>query len=315
MRGRSGGHPWLLLCLRLAVALPCSAAAWQPRLDLTLGTDYRRGELDWNIAGDVFGANPNVQSQLRWYDLESPQVNAALHAELDRVVVEAKGAYGGITDGSNQDSDYLADDRQLEFSRSDNKSGGELAEGSLGVGYRLRFYDKATDHYTAIIPMLGYSLNRQNLQIRDGVQTIPATGPFTGLDSRYDAEWRGPWLGVALQMAAGPRTALVLAMDYHWAQYKAEANWNLRKDLAHPVSFRHDGYGTGIVAALTLSHDLTRHWSVIARLEAEHWRANAGRDTLYTVDPDTGEQQTLVTRLNAVEWQSRAAGLAVRYRF
>jgi hypothetical protein len=303
------------LCLLLAVLLPRPAAAWQPRLDLTLGADYRQAEMDWNIAGDIFGTHPNVQSQLRWDDLEIAQVNAALHAELDQVVVEAKGAYGGIVDGSNQDSDYLADNRQLEFSRSDNKGGGELTEGSLGVGYRLRLDGKAAGHYTFIIPMLGYSLLRQNLQIRDGVQTIPAAGPFTGLDSRYDTEWRGPWLGAVLQMAAGPRTMLVLAMDYHWAEYEAKADWNLREDLAHPVSFRHAGTGSGIVAALTLIHDLTRHWSVMARLEAEHWRIDAGRDTLYAVDPDTGVKQTLVTRLNAVEWQSHAAGVAVRYRF
>jgi len=42
--------------------------------DFTLSTCYRVDELDWNIAGDINGNNPNVLSELAWDDVESYQL-------------------------------------------------------------------------------------------------------------------------------------------------------------------------------------------------------------------------------------------------
>ena len=37
-------------------------------------TGYRADDLDWNIAGDINGNNPNVLSELTWDDVKSYQV-------------------------------------------------------------------------------------------------------------------------------------------------------------------------------------------------------------------------------------------------
>lgn len=314
--GRIGGAQRLLLCALVAAALPAAAAREAPRYDFQVGTDYRRAQLDWNIAGDLSGSNPNVLSELRWYELDIAQLSAALRAQAGRVVVELAGDYGDIADGKNRDSDYLADNRQLESFRSANHAAGRVYDARLGVGYRFPLFDAAARHYGDLIPMLGWSLQRQNLRIRDGLWVVPAGGgPISGLDSRYEARWRGPWIGATLRLEAAARAVFSIDLAYHWADYAAKADWNLRSDLAHPLSFRHDSVGSGMVAGLALSYRCSRHWSIVGRVQAESWRARPGVDTFYLVDAGTGAVQAQATRLNAVRWRSHSLGLSALYRF
>lgn len=302
----------------LIAACPAATSArGLSHFEFSLGVDYRLGEFDWNIAGDANGANPNILSELSWVDLEIPQVTASMSAHFgDHVVLRADGAYGRIINGKNQDSDYAGDNRTLEFSRSNNAGRGDTDDTSLALGYRFVVFDEAAGRYAHITPLAGYSLHHQNLKIKNGVQTIPATEPLPGLNSTYDAEWQGPWLGVNMRLEADERTALLVDLAYHWADYAAEANWNLRDDLAHPVSYRHDSQGQGVIAALGITHVLRRHWAVLVRLESQHWSADPGTDIVYLVDATTGAPQPpSTTRLNAVHWVTRALGAAVIFRY
>jgi len=300
----------MLLCSTL------TAAQGLPRYELSLGADYRLAEFDWSIAGELNGTAPNVLSELTWTDLEIPQVSAAARVNFGRhVVLQANGAYGEIISGKNQDSDYAGENRSSEFSRSNNAGRGRIDEASLALGYRFRVYDSLAGRYAHITPLAGYSLHHQNLKIKDGVQTIPATGPLADLSSTYDAQWQGPWLGLNMRLEAGERTALLVDMAYHWADYSAEADWNLRDDLAHPVSYRHAATGEGVIAALGVVHALSRHWEVVARIESQHWTTDPGVDTVYLIDAGSGAVSAVTTRLNAVHWKSRLLGITAIYRF
>jgi len=293
-----------------------SAAEGLPRFEMSLGADYRLAKFDWSIAGDLAGANPNVLSELTWRDLEIPQVNAVARVGFgDNVVLQAYGDYGQIINGENQDSDYLGDNRSLEFSRSNNDGRGNIDDLNVALGYHFLAFDPLAGHYAHITPLAGYSLHHQNLKIKNGVQTIPATGPLADLDSRYDAQWEGPWVGLNLRLEAGTRTALLIDMAYHWADYSAEADWNLRDDLSHPVSYRHDTNGRGVVAVLGVIHTLSRHWEVLTRIESQHWSTDSGVDTVYLVDTSSGAVSATTTRLNGVHWKTRLLGVAAIYRF
>ena len=306
---------WSMLSVAVLHA-PVTAAQGVSHLDLTLGADYRRAQLDWNIAGDIAGNNPNVLSELIWRDMEIAQLSAAVQANLGvHLVLQGSGAYGYIMNSNNQDSDYLGDNRSIEFSRSLNKGAGNISDASLALGYRFSVFDDSVGRFAQIIPMAGYSDHRQNLRIKDGTQVIPvsAEGPIPGLDTTYDAEWKGPWLGLNMRLEASERTAILIDLAYHWADYTAVADWNLRSDLAHPVSFRHDSTGTGIVTVVALAHRLGSHWELLARLESQHWTGKTGVDTTY--DTSTGSIVADITHLNVVHWRSRVAGLAATYHF
>ena len=284
--------------------------------DFSLGTDYRRAQLDWNIAGSLAGTTPNILSELTWSDLEIVQITGAAQITVvDRIVLQGRAVYGAVLSGKNQDSDYDGDNRTLEFLRSNSKGGGDIGEASIGLGYDFRTSVASTGQYVHVTPMVGYSRHLQYLKISDGRQTIPPTGPLANLDSNYNADWSGPWLGLNLRLEATDRTSVIIAAEYHWADYYAEANWNLRDDLAHPVSFKHTTRGFGFIFSMALSHAVTRHWDVLARMESQNWQGDPGIDTLYTINATTGVLQPAATRLNGVNWQSLSVGMAATYHF
>jgi len=305
--------------LLIVVALCGHAAhAVEVERDLTLGLGYRNAELNWNIAGALDGTSPNVLSELKWYEMQMVEVNAASELRVGKhVLARGRANYGEVVDGHNQDSDFVGDNRTGEFSRSNNKGDGQAGEGSVGVGYQFWWYDSSVGRYARIVPQVGYAWRGQYFNITDGRQTLPASaaGPIDNLNSSYDAEWQGPWLGLTLDMDAGEDTRLRLDFEYHFTDYHAEANWNLRDDWAHPVSFVHDTRATGVVAALELNRKLSERWSFVARVESQRFVGEPGTDIINSIDSNTGAIEQLSTRLNAVLWQSLAANVGVTLRF
>ena len=236
-------------------------------IEVEVGYGYRRDSLDWNIAGDLQGNNPNVLSELTWEDLLIHEIHMGVRADLKNAFF-LKGSinYGVIVAGDNQDSDYAADNREMEFSRSNNDADkGNTLDGQFGAGYRFRLISESL----SVIPLAGYSYHRQHLSMTDGYQTItwpggPPLGSFNGLDSTYEAQWRGPWIGLDITLETERFTKLspisfYAGWEYHWADYYAEADWNLRDDFMHPKSFEHEADGTGMVVnlgvRLRLNHD------------------------------------------------------------
>jgi hypothetical protein len=118
-----------------------------------------------------------------------------------------------------------------------------------------------------------------------------------------------------LRLNADARNSVIINAEYHLADYYAEANWNLRDDLAHPVSFKHSTQGYGFIVSMAFRRAMAEHWDLVARTEAQKWRGRAGIDTLYTINTTTKVLQPTATRLNEVNWQSLSAGVAATYHF
>ena len=274
---------------------------------------HRRDSFDWNIAGDMNGQNPNILSELKWKDLSIFQVNAGAKLTFDKKArIEGSYGYGWIYDGDNQDSDYLGDDRTWEFSRSNNKAEGDnVSNWSVGLGYQFNL-DKISDYLvceSAAITLLGgYSQHNQNLIMTDGSQTIPDTGSFAGLDSTYETEWKGPWLGVELEGTKGKITGF-FRYEHHWADYHADANWNLRDDFAHPVSFSHDADGKGDLITVGTGYNISNSWLMYIKADIQMWKADAGVDRTFLSDGTSSD-----TRLNQVNWKSTAILLGLKFR-
>lgn len=304
------------MCLLLAVclALPGSALAGAPEGHFDLGAGYRVDSFRWDIAGNLSGRNPTVLSELTWSDLEIFQIKAVGRAVLsERLRARASASYGWILDGDNRDSDYLYDDRAGEFSRSNNSGGGgNVMDLSLGIGREFKFQSEML----RLTPFIGLSYHEQNLKITDGFQSLDPfgmigfTGPFDGLDSSYDARWLGPWVGMDLAYVPSERLALSGSIELHRADYRAEANWNLRADFAHPVSFRHDADGYGFVARAEGAYSVSDRWSFTLGVDYQNWGTGHGVDRVFLAD---GTQ--VATRLNGVRWVSRAVTLGARLSF
>lgn len=282
---------------------------------------YRSDDLDFNIAGDINGNNPNIISELTWDDLESYQVKFQGSLVWPRIIA-LKGSvnYGWIFDGKNQDSDYGGDNRTFEYSRSNNNTDdNDVWDVSLAAGYPFRFGRTVIGTVT---PLVGYSHHEQNLNITDGFQTIatpgytPPVGPFDGLHSSYDTEWKGPWIGIDLHFKAreiktfAHRFETYFTYEYHWADFKAEANWNLADRFAHPKSFEHDTDGNGYVIGAGFNFVLHQNWALNFNLDYQDWSTDEGTIKFYLADGTTHKQQ-----LNEVNWTSYALSLGLSLRF
>lgn len=295
--------------LSLSIVLAPVAANAAPVSELTLSGGTRTDNLDWNIAGtSPFGNDVNVLSELTWNDLEIWQGKALARVYLKRVYLRGYADYGFITGGSNQDSDYRGNNRTLEYSRSNNSSSdGSVWDVSAGAGYL--FSVPIGPGSLELGPLAGLSYHKQNLTITEGFQTIPLTGPFAGLSSTYAASWTGPWAGFDLSYAAGGLT-LLGSFEYHLASFRAEADWNLRSDFAHPVSFEHWATGSGLVLSAGAEYNVTERVALSGNVDLQDWSADDGTDRTYFSDGTAAD-----TALNEVNWTSRAVMFGLKYRF
>ena len=163
---------WPLLTVLTVSIITCSRIerpeAAEVKTTLEFSGGYRTDNLDWNIAGNVNGTDPNVLSELTWSDLQIFQIGVGATALINKAIyLRGSLSFGWILDGDNQDSDYSGNDRTEEWSRSNNGSDGNVSDASLGLGYQLKL---ASGRFR-LTPLVGYSYSAQYLNIKDGVQT------------------------------------------------------------------------------------------------------------------------------------------------
>lgn len=283
-------------------------------MEFGLHSGLRLDQIDWNIAGNLAGKDPNVLSELVWKDLEIRQLGLTAKLAVGneiadyRTYIRGTVDYGWITDGTVRDSDYNGDNRTQEDGRwlsatqDDN-----VLDGSLGLGFEKKYWrDRCTLGWLG-----GYSYHEQNLRLSRGMQLIPTRNPIPGLDSTYENKWSGPFAGLDLELRPSPHFSLFVSVEYHWSNYKAQANWNLRNDLAHPVSFRHEAdQAEGVVGTLRGRYRFNNGWLFDLAFEYRDFSARDGIDRTFFAN---GTTQT--TKLNEVNWQSSATTVGFTYRF
>lgn len=301
--------------------LPTNKKTFMVDVGFNLSAGPRTDTLNWNI-GYPAGIGPNILSELKWTDVKSTQLNAEAYVIWpETFAVMGRVGGGTITSGDNQDSDYSGNNRTFEFSRSNNGVDGDsVNDVSLAFGYPIQFGDaNSAGTFTFL---LGHSLHQQNLNMVDGFQTIDTStnnfyGSFPGLNSSYDAEWKGPWVGMDLRFEARERSKeasswieTFLALEFHLLDYHAEANWNLREDFEHPVSFIHDGNGSGWRFNAGFNLWIFKNAALSASYNYYSFSIENGIDTVFSSDGDVGR-----IRLNEVNWNAHAfnLGFALRY--
>lgn len=305
----------MFLVFSLLAPVRLLAADRVDSFDLELYGGYRTDKLDWNIAGDSSGTvTPNILSELVWDELDIYQFGTESSLRISNhlvpffLLVTGSANYGTVVDGTNQDSDYRGDNRTLEFSRSNNDSSdGDVMDLSLAVGPEFVFYQKKL----SLAPLFGYSYHEQNLKVKEGFQVIPASGAFSGLDSSYDSVWKGQWFGLNIKVSPNQAFSLSGRIEYHTVKYQADADWNLRSDLKHPVSFAHSADDAdGIVVSLEADLPLTAKLLFTTKLSYMKWQAEDGIDTVFAANNSVS-----TTRLNEVNWESTGINLGLKFMF
>lgn len=281
------------------------------------GVTERTDELKWSIAGKACEtcSYVDVLSELEWTGITSMIFEGTLTVDLDAAdwYLAVNGGYGLITEGTVRDSDYLASGRQQEFSRSVNSSDGDdLWYLNAKVGKQIR------KDSILLSPYLGYSFDQINLSITDGYQVINidpetgthwGTGAFSGLNSSYDASWDGYLAGCSISWLKGS-WLLSGSYEYHWFNYSAEADWNLRDDFEHPVSFKHSASGEGSYFQAAIDYLISEQVAIGLSYQLREFITDVGTDTTFFSDGSIGP-----SRLNEVVWSSDMFGFGLKYFF
>jgi len=274
--------------------------------EIEVDTGLRHDQVNWNIAGP--NNEPNVLSELEWNDIHSYQVGGTVEmATPYNQCLRLSGDYARIYHGTNRDSDYLEDDRQLEFSRSSaNASKGHVYDLSLAWGYVIH-YKQLT-----LIPLLGISESEQHLTMYDGSQVIDtitegSLGSFIGLDSTYHTRWDSAWIGGEIAFEIGSCIKVIASVEYHWARYHGRGHWNLRTDFLE--DFHHHASGDGQVYKLTGFYPINNNWSIGVKGKYQQWSTRRG------VAHVTIEEGRFGVPLNRVNWKSYDASIVLAYRY
>lgn len=92
--------------------------------------------------------------------------------------------------------------------------------------------------------------------------------------------------------------------------YYAEANWNLRTDFKHPVSFTHDADASGFSFSFDLDYQLSKMWSLEGGLNYLKFEADKGITKFFLANNTVPSQQ-----LNEVTWDSYSFMLGAKLSF
>ncbi len=276
--------------------------------DVELYLGASESEFHWSIAGDANGENPNILSELTWRDVRSNGVGISITSVTEKSLIGILDLfYAEIDSGDNQDSDYFDDGRTNEFLRSYSSTDGE----TLNASYQLGWIHQIVG--INLIPLLAITYADQKYNSFDGVTAVNTLvptdlGPFDGLNSSYDVNWIGAGVGVMLEHQWQSKWYMKFKITSHYFDYNADANWNLRTDFAHPVSFSHEGEGYGLNTNFQLGWQVSTRYRLILRAESLKWRVDEGIDYVFFSDGTEGE-----TQLNEAVLDSTSLFLGIRY--
>ncbi len=264
----------------------------------------REDYLRWSIS-DADG-HPNILSELTWENLRSKYISFHGEYEKDDLVMGGMIGSGAIDSGDNQDSDYNLDNRQGEFSRSNNASNGDrVSDVEFKFGFRF-----LTERPVRLGAGVGFAYHTLDLVMRDGQQTIPATGTINNLNSSYDATLSGPIAWFQFNWRVSPMFRLGAERKIGFMEYEGTANWNLRDDFKHPRSFYQ--HSNGLSDGISVWGDVMATRNVAFKLQAamQRFTASGGYTRFYMSDGSIPQQP--VHRVEQTTW-SVGLGATITY--
>lgn len=262
--------------LALSIIASCTQIGYgqelEKKIQISASGGAQRESLNWSIAGNSSGQNPNVLSELKWKNVLSFSFSGELKWNIwKRVVIYGNYNRSHITSAHVSDIDYAGDNRtQSTYNQSFSGNKGSTQAWYAGAGFMI-----FNNSRFSLIPYAGYGINKQSLYILD------ESGQFPDLNSSYFTRWRGPFLKVTSSARLINSLKIMADITYSQVNYNAQGNWNLISQFRHPVSYTHVSSGYGINAGARLVYQLTPNVAVHIGYSYFNWETGNGTDLLY----------------------------------
>jgi hypothetical protein len=274
--------------------------------DYEINTGYQQDELSWQVG------NASSSNQTKW-KTDSAGIGAAfdVHTPMG-VVFKGGGSYVWTVDGTGQEVSYLGEGGgNKPFSNvSSNASNGYGWDLSLATGYEFKF--GTPRNHLSITPLAGYAWQERKDTLSNGKQQAAGFAGSTqsNKDNIYLSNWSGPWLGLDVELTLLKKHQLFSDVEYHWADYKANANWQQVADLKHPDSFVHNGNATGVLASAGYRYKLSQQLAMKIAVDYQKWQVDNGHEQMTFSD---GTQ--IHSTINKINREAIGVNLGVNYAF
>lgn len=273
----------------------------QTGIELSAKAGFRFEDMDWSIAGNLEGKNPNIKSELRWSDLVIADFSLAGQLHFAKhIFVKAGGSFGRTISGKVSDKDFGGDNRNNVIYDLTIESN----EGSDHMYFAHAGYSFQPSSLFVISPMIGYRQSSHTYWLRNELVEIGGEK----LNSSYANTWKGPYLGINLELRPTGKFNFRTELSYQQLNYEAKANWNLMNYFAHPVSFKHSAKGFQLMASLSPEIAIGSNFKTFLDMGYAYSNTADGNDLAFFED---GSQQ--YTRLNEVTRSYWHARLGLRY--
>lgn len=210
-----------------------------PKFTIMPVVSWNQEKLDWNIAGDENGQNPNILSELKWRKIRGAEIgfsSTVALSSLFRATIAIRHFW--INQGVVNDSDYASDNRAVKTADDNFKADqGHATNIRAELSYPIR-----TNEKFALRTHVGYFGRYQTLYMLDGPQPL-VEGKV--LKSTYKPRWHGLILGLNTDYRMDSWNFHMDISGLYFPRYSANANWNLQEDFNHPISFTHKASGMG----------------------------------------------------------------------
>lgn len=295
-------HRVFAIVIIAACGLASPARALEASASVSI--DYRSNELNFRLP---FNSPLPGGSELIWQNLAGPFTSVAVDYPLSTEWSASFGlGYGEFSSGRVTDRDWLDASGTFSFTEHDADEGG-VTDASLKLARRFDFFGIDGDL------SIGYAYNQLDMHAleKGSIDVFPGGRTFRGLDTTYDAR-------AHLFTLAFDRPVRYAVNGFRFGggteigagYYYAEANWNLRSDFAHPLSFAH--YGTPVSLAVRIEPSFG--WG------SGHEIGLRARSSVYTViDPSEelffSSGRTIDAPLDEISSTSFSAGIFYRRFF
>ncbi len=260
----------------LVIEMAGIASAEEPACTFSLSTGKRTDSLSWSVSGRH--GVPNILAELDYKHLKTRTYNFACNIRKNNTLFHLFCSYGELRRGTMRDSDYMANNRRQEVSRSHAQVTGSYSADFMALLGRQFF----SENPLSCTPLIGYSYSCMRIRAEHAVQRrifdflrsrpMVVKQKIAHLNSTYKACWDSPVLGIRIDYCHPAASQLHLYGQYLYyghMRYHGIGFWNLRqnelKGSFHHRAKRSHGHGkqwqVGIaysfINQITLSLDYT----------------------------------------------------------